>query len=185
MKKILIGAAVVAVLLIGSAFTIQSVINWKINSEKAMVKFTIQAHKQELVGNFKAASGEVKFDEKNLSASSITCSVDVATINTGIEGRDKHLQAKGFFDAANNPAISYTSNKIENTADGYIATGNLTVKGITKEVKIPFTIDGSAPESPVFKGTFGIKRSDFGVGTTDGDIADEVNIILEIPVIKG
>ena len=113
MKKFFFYSVAAATILIGSAFTIQQIINWKIDNEKAQVKFTMQAHGQELIGSFKGVKGEVKFDEKDLAGSSFNCSIDVANINTGVTERDGHLQGEKWFDAANHPAINFTSSKIE------------------------------------------------------------------------
>lgn len=183
MKKVLSALAGSVLFLMASAFTIQAIINWKIDAEKAMVKFTMQAHGQELVGNFKTVKGDIKFDENDLAASSVNCSVDVASINTGIEGRDKHLQAKGFFDAATTPQLKFTSTKIEKTKEGFLATGNLLVKATTKEITIPFVFEGGN-DSGTFKGSFVMKRSTYNVGKADEDISDDVTISLEIPVTK-
>lgn len=179
MKKIFLYSLTAIVFLIGTAFTIQSIINWKIDNEKAQVKFTMQAHGQELIGNFKGVKGEVKFDEKDLANASFNCSIDISTINTGVSERDGHLQAARWFDAANFPTINFTSSKIETTEKGYQATGILSIKGITKEISIPFKFDKNT-----FVGDFTIKRSEFNIGKTDGDVSNEVVLHIEIPVTE-
>jgi polyisoprenoid-binding protein YceI len=184
MKKVLFIVAAAMVTLAASAYTIQAIINWRILSEKAQVKFKMEAHGQDLVGSFTGAKGDIKFDAADLAASSFNCSIDVATIKTGMEQRDGHLQAKGWFDAAGSPTINFSSSKIEKTADGYSAIGKITLKGTKKDLTIPFTFEITSEEGATFKGNFTIKRSDFGVGKTDGDISDEVTIMLEIPVDK-
>ncbi len=181
MKRIVSVLLASLLLMIGSAYTIQSIINWKIDSEKAMVKFSIQAHGQELIGNFKGAKGEVKFDENDLANSSLNCTIDITTINTGIGGRDTHLQSKEFFSAATSPVSKFTSTKIEKTAAGYTATGNLLMKETTKEISIPFVYEGSKAAG-TFKGSFKIRRSDYKIGEADDEIGDDVTISLEIPV---
>lgn len=184
MKKIAIYVFAAGIILAGSAYTVQSIINWKIDSEKAMVKFTLQAHGSDVVGNFKGAKGSAKFDEADLSHSSVTCTVDVSTINTGIEGRDKHLQAGEFFDAAANPQLSFNSTKITKTSDGYLLTGNLTAKGVTKEVSAPFVFAPTPEGGASFKGSFTIKRSDYKIGKEGNEPSDEVKISFDIPVTK-
>lgn len=169
--------------LVTSAYTIQAIINWKIDSEKAMVKFSLKAHGQELIGNFKGAKGEVKFDANDLVNSSLNCTIDIASVNTGIEARDKHLQAKGFFDAEISPVSKFVSEKIEKTKDGYSATGKLLMKETTKQITIPFVFEGNA-DTGIFKGSFSIKRSDYNIGKPDDEIGDDVTIYLEIPVSK-
>ncbi|MBK7885621.1 MAG: YceI family protein [Chitinophagaceae bacterium] len=188
MKKFFIYSAAAIFILAGAAFTIQEIINWKIDNENAQVKFTMQAHGKEMVGNFKGVKGEIKFDEKDLANSSFNCSIDVSTINTGVSERDGHLQGAKWFDAANHPTINFTSSKIEKTDKGYNVIGTLSIKGITKDIIIPFTFKealmAGLDTSGNFSGDFTIKRSDFGIGKTDGDVSDEVALHLEIPVTK-
>ena len=183
MLKIFRFVCLSSLILLGSAYTIQSIIYYKIDAEKAVVKFVLQAHGQDVVGNFKGAKGEVKFDPADLANSAFNCTIDIATINTGIGGRDRHLQAKEFFNAADFPHGQFTSTKIEKTNEGYIVTGNFNLKETTKVISFPLVYDGNA-DAGVFKASFTIKRSEYFIGKADDDISDEVNIILEIPVIK-
>jgi len=181
MKRIAAVLLASVIVLIGSAYTIQAIINWKIDSEKAMVKFSLTAHGQELIGNFKGAKGVIKFDENDLANSSIDCTIDISTINTGIEARDKHLQAKGFFSAGTSPVGKFTSTKIEKTASGYTATGKFMLKETTKDIQYRFVYEGTKTEGK-FKGSFSIKRSEYSIGQPDDDIGDDVTITLDIPV---
>jgi polyisoprenoid-binding protein YceI len=185
MKKVFFILSATLVTLAASAITFQAIINWQILSDKSQVKFKMQAHGQELIGSFAGAKGDVKFDAADLAGSSFNCSIDVATINTGMEQRNGHLQAKGWFNAAEFPTINFTSAKIEKTAEGYAATGKLNMKGASKEVTIPFVFESTDDLGGTFKGSFTIQRGDFGVGKTDGDISNDVTIMLEIPVAKG
>jgi len=184
MKKILSAFFVGAVMLAASAYTIQAIINWKIDNEKSLVKFTMQAHGQQLVGSFQGVKGDINFDEKHLDKSSIAVTIDIATVNTGNKQRDTHLQAKEFFDAATTPAAKFVSTKIVKTDSGYVATGNFSVKATTKEITVPFTYEGTK-EAGVFKGTTQIKRNDFGIGdATKPDPGNDIAISFEVPVTK-
>ena len=181
MKRIAAILLVSVIMIIGSAYTIQTMISWKIDSEKAVVKFSLNAHGQELIGNFKGAAGVIKFEDNDLANSSVECTIDISTINTGIEPRDKHLQKKEFFDAVGSPVGKFSSTKIEKTATGFLATGKLMLKKTTKEISIPFTYEGTKSVG-AFKGSFQIKRSDYGIGEADEDIGDDITVSLEIPV---
>jgi len=184
MKKIFSVLFAAIVMLAASAYTIQAVLNWKIDNEKAMVKFTMQAHGQELVGSFQGVKGDINFDEQHLDKSSINVTIDIATVNTGNKQRDGHLQAKEFFDAATTPAAKFVSTKIEKTDAGYVATGNFSVKATTKEITIPFTYEGTK-EAGTFKGTAQIKRNDFGIGDpSKPDPGNDIAISFDIPVTK-
>ncbi len=185
MKKFLTIAVAAFFTLTVSAYTVQAILNWVISTEKAQVKFSLKAHGQDLLGSFSGAKGDIVFDAAKPEAGSIKCTVDISTISTGVAARDGHLQAKGWFDAAGSPTISFASAKISKNAagsDGYTAEGNLTIKGTSKTVTIPFTFTPAEDGTGIFKGSFTIKRSDYGIGKTDGDIDDAVTINLEIPV---
>ncbi len=169
--------------LVTSAYTIQAVVNWKIDNEKSQVKFVIQAHGQELIGSFKGVKGDVKFDPTDLANSSFKCDIDVATISTGNEKRDGHLQGAGWFDATGFPSINFTSSKISVVPEGYLAEGTVAAKGVTKSVAIPFTFTGDQATG-TFKGSFKFKRSDFGIGKVEGEVGDDVTVNLEVPVNK-
>ncbi len=170
-------------LLVTSAYTVQAVINWKIDNNKSQVKFIMQAHGQELAGEFKGVNGDVTFDANDLANSSFKCDINVATINTGNDKRNGHLQTASWFDAVEFPTINFTSSKITATADGYEATGMLTAKNISKEIIIPFIFTGEQ-SSGTFRGSFKMKRTDFGIGKADAEVGDDVTIKLEVPVTK-
>jgi polyisoprenoid-binding protein YceI len=70
MKKVVFILSAAMVMLVTSAYTIQAIINWKIENEKAQVKFKMQAHGQELIGSFTGVKGDVKFDAADLANSS-------------------------------------------------------------------------------------------------------------------
>ena len=183
MKRIFALATLAFFSLIAFAFSYQAYLNWKIDSEKAMVKFSMQVHGQELIGNFKGARGNIMLDENNLSQASLSCDIDISTINTGIPDRDHHLQSKDFFDAASAPVANFTSTAFVKTPDGYSVTGKLSIKKIVKEITVSFVFTTSG-EGGLFKGSFPIKRSNFQIGDADDEISDKVTISLEIPVVK-
>ena len=184
MKKIFSIVFVSAVVLASSAYTYQAVLNWKIDNEKAEVKFTMQAHGQELIGSFKGVKGDINFDDKDLSKSSVNVTIDIATVSTGNTTRDGHLQGGPWFDAATAPTAKFVSTKIEKVEKGYMAFGSFTLKGVAKEIAVPFTYEGTT-EAGTFKGTATIKRKDFNVGPADkDDPGNDIAIAFDIPVTK-
>ncbi|CAN5755088.1 YceI family protein [soil metagenome] len=183
MKKIFAVVLCGLAFLATTAYTVQAIINWKINNDTSQVKFVMQGHGQELIGAFRGVKGNILFDANDLANSSFKCDIEVATINTGNNKRDGHLQAASWFDAVAFPTINFTSSKIIAIADGYEATGMLTAKNISKEISIPFTFTGKETAG-TFKGSFKIKRTDFGIGKADAEVGDDVTIQLEIPVTK-
>lgn len=132
-------------------------------------------------GDFSGLSGSIKFDPANLAASEFDVSVDAKTVDTDIEGRDNDLRKAAYLDVANYPKITIKSTKITKTnKDGYFYMfGNLTIKGVTKEIKFPFTAtpkDGGY----FFGGSFKLNRRDFNVGGSSLSLADDLTVSLAV-----
>jgi len=148
-------------------------------------------------GEFSKVSGTVTFDPSNLAASGITAEIDMNSLNTREPDRDKHLKSADFFDAANYPTMKFQSKKVEaESPEAYEVTGDLTIRGTTREVVLHVT--GPTPE---IKDPWGysrrgaeavakISRKDFGltynqVLETGGVIiGDEVEISVEVELLK-
>jgi polyisoprenoid-binding protein YceI len=119
-------------------------------------------------GKFKDFSGKIIFDDKDPGNSSVTGTIKTASISTDNEDRDKHLKSADFFDVEKNPEIIFNSTKVEKQGDKYQVTGNLTVKGVTKQVSFPVEVSGPIKD-PWGNMKLGIEfslkinRQDFGV----------------------
>ncbi|GGA84299.1 YceI family protein [Puia dinghuensis] len=158
---------------------------WKADAAKAKVEFSVKGLFGRAHGHFSGLKSTIRFDEHDLAGSSITASIDASTVGTGIGLRDHHLrEEEQFLNVKKYPEISFHSRKIEKTAQGFSADGELTIKGISKPVQIPFTFTPNGSNAGVFKGEFSIRREDFSIGQSGGSIGDMVTITLEIPVTK-
>lgn len=120
-------------------------------------------------GSFHEFAGSFDLDASNWSASAAQVTIQVASIDTGSEQRDGHLRTNDFFDAPNHPLITFTSTRVEQTAeDTFAVTGDLTIKGITRPVTVDFAYTGSAVDPygntrVGFEGSSTIDRTDFGI----------------------
>jgi polyisoprenoid-binding protein YceI len=148
-------------------------------------------------GEFGKISGTLKFDAANPANSSITAEIAVHSINTREPDRDKHLKSADFFDVENHPTIRFQSKKVEPIGAGeYKVTGDLTIRGTTREVVLQ--VEGPTPEvkDPWGNMRLGaeasgkISRKDFGVvynaamETGGVMIGDEIEISLAIELVK-
>jgi polyisoprenoid-binding protein YceI len=147
-------------------------------------KYSIKFSSSEVAGIFKTFSGSIDFDEQNPAASKFDVTIDVNSINTGNGLQNKHAKGDEWFDAAKYPAIKYTSKKIVKAGAAYQVTGDLTIKGITKEYTIPFTFK-KAGAGATFNGSFTVNRSDFKIGKPGGEVGEQVKIEVAVPVTKG
>jgi polyisoprenoid-binding protein YceI len=148
-----------------------------------VIQFKIKNAGLSVDGSFKGLSGTIVFDANKPTESSFEVSLDAKTVNTGNNSRDGHLKKKDYFDVETYPKIGFKSKKTEATKTGYLTTGNLTIKGKTKEITILFTYSEKNSEG-LFTGNVVLNRLDFGVGESSWILSDEVTILLNIKVLN-
>lgn len=131
-------------------------------------------------GSIGGLQADINFDKTKPESSSISASVDANTINTDNDMRDSHLKSDEFFDAAKYPRIIMKSIAIKHKSrNNYLGTFNVTIKDKTKTVSVPFTYVANG-NSGEFKGSFKIKRLDFGVGGKSLVLSDDVTISIDV-----
>jgi polyisoprenoid-binding protein YceI len=156
---------------------------YKLSDEKSEIKFTIKNFGLNVSGSFTGLNGAINFNASNLSASSFNASVDVNTINTGIDLRDSHLKKEEYFNAEKYSTIRFVSTSITGNQNGYTVSGNLTVKGTTRAVSFPFTVQNQ-DDGMLFSGSLSIDRKDFNVGGSSAVLSNNVEIHLKVFAIK-
>jgi polyisoprenoid-binding protein YceI len=155
---------------------------WKYIPKDAKVKFTVYEKTGVEEGVFTGLEGEVNFDENNLKSASVKASIDVATVNSGVEMRDESLRSADFFEVKTYPKIEFISTEIIKNDTGYCAKGNLKAKAVVKPIEIPFTFTKTSDSTAIFKGSFIINRYDYKIGAKGDGVGSKVKIDLEIPV---
>ena len=158
--------------------------NWTVDTAHAKVGFSVHGPFGTVNGSFTGLQATVKFDPADLAGSSVAASIDAGTISSGIGMRNHHLKSEEqWLNTDKYPRISYKSTKIEKTGPGFKAIGDLTIKGVTKPVEIPFTFTANG-SAGVFRGQFQFKRLDFNLGKPGGSVGDVISITLEVPAKK-
>jgi polyisoprenoid-binding protein YceI len=168
-------------LLFSAVVAFAAAVNWYLNPEQSAVSFKIKNFGRNVDGSFKGMKANIKFDEKNPQSSSVEASIDVNTINTGNNKRDKDLKSSKYFDVANYPEIRFKARSISKTDKGYSATGDLTIKDVTKQVDLPFTFDNQGKHG-VFQGTLTVNRLDYHVGGKSRILGDVVSVEIKADV---
>lgn len=150
----------------------------------------------EVPGFFRDFTGEVNYDAKDVSKSSVNFTAKMTSVDTGVQGRDDHLRKSDFFEVEKYPEMMFKSTKVEKRGDGWNVTGDLTMKGVTKSVSIPFQISGWLPGSDRggpkmgITGEATINRRDFGVNYGNNlpsgipAISDDIKVVLQIEAGK-
>lgn len=87
-------------------------------------------------GMFETYEATITTEDDDFTKSTIEFSADVASVNTNNADRDKHLRSADFFDADNNPKLTFVSSSLIKNGDDYELTGELTLNGVTKTVKL-------------------------------------------------
>ena len=173
-SKFLLALSTIIVL---SAFTFKSSVNWKI-SDGYSVKFS----GTDAEGIFKDLEGDVQFDNANPESSSFMFTVAVNSINTGKGMKNKHAVSDKWFDAAKYPNITFKSSSVSKAGDAFKVTGIMNIHGVSKEMTIPFAFNNNS-----FSSQFSVNRMDFGVGTMEGmskKVSNEIKLDVTIPVTK-
>ena len=146
---------------------------------KSEVKFTVKNFGINTPGTFSGLKGTIQFNPSTPSSASFNVSVDVNTVNTGIDMRDNHLKGEDYFNAEKYPTISFVSTGVKADNNGYIVSGQLTIKGISKPVSFPFTAV-QQNGGMLFTGDFSINRKDFDVGGGSAVLSNNVDISLKV-----
>ena len=145
-------------------------------------------------GRFAAFAGLIQVAPGSDLPISISATVDAASVDTREEQRDAHLRSADFFEVANFPHLTFESTRIHGTPDEFTIDGNLTIRGITREVKLTGTFEGRAADpwggvrvGYAAHGT--INRKDFGLAwnaaleTGGVVVGDEVRIELNVEAV--
>ncbi|KAG1648668.1 UPF0312 protein [Nymphon striatum] len=163
---------------------------WNIEPSHSEVGFTVRhLGLSKVRGRFNSFSGTLTIGE-DAAASSVTASIDLASVDTNNEARDGHLQSGDFFSTETHPHMSFTSTSVSPTS----LTGDLTIKGITKPVTLDLSyngvaVDGYETTRAGFSASGEISRSDFGIdfnaplGIDGMLVSDKVTIELEIQAV--
>jgi polyisoprenoid-binding protein YceI len=168
--------------------------SWTIDPLHSEVGFSVRHMMVSKVrGKFAKFSGELVTAENPL-ASSVNAEIDLSSIETGAEQRDAHLRSPDFFDTENHPVMTYRSTGIRAKGDDYVVDGELTLKGITRQVPLTLELNGFGPDPyggtrAGFTATGEINRQDFGVNWNAAlehggvVVSDKVTIHLEIEAV--
>lgn len=136
-------------------------------------------------GVFEKFKGTVDIDQTDITKSRVDVSIETASINTGIERRDNDLRSPNFFDAVKYPTMKFVSTRVEAGTGNLRMTGDLTIKGVTKQVVLivegPKSLEGDLKMGAFATAT--VNRQNFGV-SSGAVIADEVFITITTELVK-
>lgn len=166
-------------------------VRFDIDPSHSYVGFTVRhLGVSNVKGKFTRFSGHIMLNESDVTRSTVSVTIETGSIDTSNERRDNHLRSGDFFEAETYPNLTFVSSGIEETADGLVLVGNLTIRDVTKEVRIPFELAGpvtteSGRKRMGAEGTLRVNRFDYGLQWNRLQeavqvVGDEVRIELNI-----
>lgn len=141
-------------------------------------------------GKFTDFAITLNADEKDITKSSVSVVIKATSVDTGIERRDAHLRNADFFDVEKFPEITFKSEHIEKKGKQFIAHGPLTMHGVTKQIALPFTVNGTYKNPTNNKTSVGysakmvLNRRDYGINYARQDsptfVGDNITVEIEL-----
>lgn len=151
-----------ALLLAGAATgpAAADVVRFRISPDESALTFKATSRLANADGRFHRFTGDVSVDPGDLTTARVSLAIDAASIDTANTKRDNHLRSADFFWVERHPMIALESQRAAPEAGGVTVVGRLTVRGITREIAVPTTVEVT-PERLVARGQFDLKRTDY------------------------
>ena len=189
--------AIAAVIVFTAADVPAATERYNVDLDHSIVGFSV-AHMvvSKTTGRFADYTGFIEMDPEAKSVKAIEAVIKTASVSTNHEKRDTHLRSPDFFDVEKYPTMTWKMKSYEKQGDKYVAKGDLTLLGVTKEIVLTGTFNGIVPKDfsgnsrAGFTAEGKINRKDFGMNWNKAldngglVVGDEVGIRLEIECIK-
>lgn len=127
-----------------------SAMTWTIDPAHTQIEFAVKHMMFTTVrGQFSDFEGTVELDRENPAESSVSVAIQTASVDTGVSDRDEHLRSGDFFDVENHPRITFEAKRVSGPIEeggDFEIVGDLTIRGVTKEVTLNATFDGTGTD---------------------------------------
>lgn len=169
--------ALALVMLAGSAPARAESLRFRIQPEASEITFRATSRLMNAEGHFGRFSGDVVADPAGPNGARINLTIDAASLETGIQMRDKHLRSADFFDIERFPTIAFQSVRVEAAGRRATVMGRLTLHGVTREIAVP--VDVQITETAlVASGEFIVNRGEYAMNYNSflNPIGNEVRV---------
>ncbi len=170
---------------------------WTIDPTHSIAEFAVKHLVVTTVkGRFRDLEGTIEIDEAQPENSSVEAKIAVASVDTNVEDRDKHLRSDDFFNAEQFPYLTFRSTRIERLGEErFKLIGELTIRDVTKEVDLDGEYEGQIADPwgnqrAAFTATTQISRKEFGIRwnqaleTGGAVVGDNVKITLHLEAVR-
>lgn len=186
-------SCIFAMLLLSASLTQAQSSTWIPDKAHSGVDFSIlHMSLSNVRGHFGNIGGTIVLNEADITKSTVNVTIDVTSVDTGVQGRDGDLKGPNFFDVVQFPMATFVSTSVAKNGNGLTVSGNLTLHGVTK----PVVLQVEGPTGPVsgmdkkphsgFSGSTTISRTAFGIATKfpTAVVGDEVKLTIDLDVAK-
>lgn len=143
---------------------------WQLDPARSQVRFVIQQMGVPVEGGFARFQLQVQFDPARPEASRFRIDLDTASIDTGSAEGDVEARRPMWFDVARHPRASFVSRSVQRVGEGrFVAHGDLTIKGRTQAIQVPFTLTRQGAGHWLAEGRLPVSRAAFGIGGGEWD----------------
>ena len=186
-------AILTGILALAAPLALAQTSTWVSDPNHSEVDFSISHMSVSKVhGRFGNVKATIVYNQADVTKSTVTATIGVNTVDTGVDARNTHLKSADFFDVAKLPTATFTSTSVAKNGSHLTVTGNLTLHGITKPVVLDVEGPNGAMTDPKgqvhtgFSATTTINRTDFGIGPKFPAVmlGDEVTLDIELEAVK-
>ncbi len=161
--------------------------NWDIQPDGSHIQFSAKQEGQSFTGEFQAFSGVIDFDPADPGAGAVKITIPLKSVDAGSNDRNSTLPEKVWFSTKAFPEAIYTSSDISVQGDAFLAEGELTLKGVTVPLDLPFSLNINGDEA-VMTSTVEMDRTKWNVGAspwdTDEWVSRTVKLDLKVTATK-
>ena len=162
--------------------------NWNVDYAKSKLGFSVLWSGEPFSANFKSWKAEIEFDPTAPHLARAMVVIDLASESSGEPDFDDGLKGAQGFQVSQFPAARFVTTTFAHEIGAeYVATGNLSIKGITRQVVLPFTLTVNGNTAHM-KGTAHIIRNDFGVGTgawaAPSPVSRDVTVTIDLTATR-
>ncbi|MGD0859702.1 MAG: YceI family protein [Terracidiphilus sp.] len=187
-------ALVTGILALAAPMAMAQYSTWASDPAHSEVDFSIRhGGVSNVHGRFGGVAATLVYNEADVTKSTVTATIDVSTVDTGVALRDADLKNDSFLDVAKFPTATFTSTNVAKNGNKLSVSGNFTLHGVTK----PVVLDVEGPSTPVesmmdhkthsgFSATTTISRTAYGIGATfpSALVGDDVKLTIELEIVK-
>ena len=186
-------AVLTGILALAAPLALAQTSTWVSDPNHSEVDFSITHMSVSKVhGRFGDVKATIVYDQADPTRSTVTATIGVDTVDTGVEARNKHLKTPDFFNVAVMPTATFTSTSVTRNGAHLTVNGNLTLHGVTRPVVLDVVGPNGSITDPTghahtgFSATTTIDRTAFGIGTKfpAAMLGDDVALDIELEVVK-